>query len=155
MNHEEWTRNGEETFTKMSQKRYGKNSCSFSNSCIHSSPFWAFRKIHSIHPLGAHTFFSQKSAHVLNGEILASSFLKSVLAFSWPKFLSLSFLFCFCLFLLVKRFKKGLKIVCKSGTVGIRDYMLWKTRCATKSTQDLHFFSVSYKTWRSKYDNAW
>ena len=57
--------------------------CSFSNSCIHLSPFWVFRKIFTAFTLQVYTHFSTKP-FVLIGE----SFSKK----SWKLFLSNSVL---------------------------------------------------------------
>ena len=63
-------------FSYLSQPSASK-ICSFINSCIHSSPFWAFGKTFTAFTLQVYTYFFNKTFCVLIGE----SFSKKELEF--------------------------------------------------------------------------
>jgi len=69
------------------------------------------------------------------------SFQKCVGLFH-PLFFLVNRLIIFFVFLSINfpQAKKGLKIVCNPGTVGIQDYTLSKKRRVNESTQDLYFW---------------
>ena len=75
-------------FPYLSQPSVSK-TCSFINSCIHPSPFWAFGKIFTAFTLQVHThFFSSKTGVMISKSFSKKSWklfiFKSVLAFK-PK----------------------------------------------------------------------
>ena len=96
-------------FSYLSQPSISK-TCSFINSCIHPSLFWAFEKIFTAFTLQVHTHFFFQKLVMISESLSKKSWklilFKSMLAFQ-PKdifcvlgnlFLFLLFFFCFCFF---------------------------------------------------------